>query len=147
METVDKDGLAPGLITELPVVTSEISDREVMEAKEVGPNVGVVETTLDKTDQDGNSNQSSLDLDTDVDGNKDTRVTTVDTDHNLAGHEEVVVEQNINQKAKDREEYQKMLEDAHNSLDGRGIGEVGVSHRYWGLMNTARQFAMNKGLV
>lgn len=45
------------------------------------------------------------------------------------------------------EEFKKMLDVAHSSLDGAGIGDIGVAHPYFGLMNKARLFGKNHGLI
>lgn len=50
------------------------------------------------------------------------------------------------QKEKDTDEFKKMLEDANASLKDQKVGEIGLSHVYWGLMNAARKFANERGL-
>lgn len=45
------------------------------------------------------------------------------------------------------EEYQKLLEMAHKSLDDAQIGDLPVVHPYWGLAERARQFGKANGLI
>lgn len=46
-----------------------------------------------------------------------------------------------------QEEFQRLLAEADNSLDGAKIGDIGVGHRYFNLMNKARQYGKDHGLI
>ena len=47
----------------------------------------------------------------------------------------------------DRKVFEEMSNQAHDSLKGSTIQEIGLNHPYWGLMEKARQFGKSKGLI
>lgn len=50
-------------------------------------------------------------------------------------------------KEDDRKVFEEMSNQAHDSLKGSTITEIGLGHPYWGLMERARQFGKSKGLI
>lgn len=50
-------------------------------------------------------------------------------------------------KENKREKFQKLMDDAHKSLDGAKVGEIGLGHPFHGLMNAARKFGKDHGLI
>lgn len=50
-------------------------------------------------------------------------------------------------KEDDRKVFEEMSNEAHDSLKGSTITEIGLGHPYWGLMERARQFGKSKGLI
>lgn len=46
-----------------------------------------------------------------------------------------------------RKEFEEKMSLAHDSLKGANIGEIGLTHPYWHLMEQARQFGKSYGLI
>jgi hypothetical protein len=63
----------------------------------------------------------------------------------VSGHDVVVTSPVVN--VENQEEFKRLLDEAHKSLGDSKIGEVGTGHPYWGLMERARQFGKQKGLL
>lgn len=43
--------------------------------------------------------------------------------------------------------YKELLASAHDSLDGKQISDLGIGHPYWGMMNQARAYKAEKGII
>lgn len=44
-------------------------------------------------------------------------------------------------------EFQRLLDEAHKSLGDSKIGDIGTGHNYWSLMEKARRYGKEKGLL